>query len=285
MGRPIRHFVITDQQIRPGHDLKHIDWLSRCIVDLKPDLLVIIGDWADMASLSSYDKGKKSFEGRTYKADILAANDALRRLMAPIEVEQAKRIKGKQSRWNLRKVVTLGNHEHRIERAIECQRELHGLISTKDLFFDQWGFEVYPFLQPVVVDNIAYCHYFVSGQMGRPVTSARMLLTKHHMSCVAGHQQGKDIAYGKRPDGAPLLAAIMGSGYPHDEDYLNAQTNSVWKGVLVINDVTEGLDEMPLSLSYLERKYGKLCGVPPSPLAGNDGLGEQERSQNDRSVA
>jgi hypothetical protein len=63
---------------------------------------------------------------------------------------------------------------------IETDRKLEGLISTKDLFFEQFGFEVYPFLKPVVVDGVVYAHYFCSGVMGRPVTTAKALLTKLH---------------------------------------------------------------------------------------------------------
>jgi hypothetical protein len=166
-------------QLKPGVPTEHIDWISRYIVEKKPDVLVIIGDWADMSSLSSYDKGTKSFEGRTYRADILAANDGLQKLMAPIDAEIERCTKSHKKRWNLRKIVTLGNHEHRINRAIETQRELDGLISTDDLFFKQWGFEIYPFLQPVVVDGIAYCHYFGSGVMGRPSHLGRALLRRN----------------------------------------------------------------------------------------------------------
>lgn len=245
-------------QVKPGLDLAHLDWIARFAIEKKPDVLVLIGDWADMPSLSSYDKGKKSFEGRTYREDILAANDALQRLMAPIQEEQERLARKKQGKWHLRKIVTLGNHEDRIDRAIETQRELDGLISTKDLFFEQWGFEVYPYLKPVIVDGIAYCHYFVSGVMGRPVTSARAILQKHHMSCFAGHQQGKDIAYGRRADGKRITAIIAGSAYRHDEAYLNAQTNDVWRGVFMLNEVTDGaFDEMPVSLRFLEERYGQ----------------------------
>jgi hypothetical protein len=253
-----RHLIIPDTQIKPGVDTSYIEWISQYIVDKKPDVLVIIGDWADMPSLSSYDKGKKSFEGRTYRADILAANDALQRLMAPIEVEQARLLKNKKKPWALRKIVTLGNHEHRINRAVECQRELDGLISTDDLFFKQWGFEVYPFLQVVTVDGVAYCHYFCTGQLGNPASTARAMIANGHMSQVAGHRQGKDIAHAKRADGAKITAMQLGSCYLHDESYLNPQGNIHWRGVAVLNEVRDGsFDEMPVSLEYLRRKYGK----------------------------
>lgn len=253
-----RHLVIPDVQIKPESDLAYIDWIAAYVVDKKPDVLVIIGDWADMPSLSSYDEGKKSFEGRTYQADVLAANDGLQRLMAPIAAEQERLARRKQKTWNLRKIVTLGNHENRTNRAIDEDRKLDGLISTDDLFFGQWGFEVYPFLKPVVVDGVAYCHYFCSGVMGRPITTARATLTKKHMSCVAGHQQGYDVATDHRADGKRITAIIAGSAYPEDQPYLNAQTNTHWRGILMLNEVNDGeFDEMKVSLNFLKERYSK----------------------------
>lgn len=111
----------------------------------------------------------------------------------------------------------------------------------------------------LIVEGYAHhnCHYFTSGILGRPVTSARMLLTKHHMSCVAGHQQGRDIAYGKRADGTSMTGLISGSFYQHSEDYLTPQTNEHWRGVWLLNDIKDGsFDELPISLNYLKERYG-----------------------------
>lgn len=252
----MRIIVIPDVQIKPGADPSYIRWISRYIVDKRPDALVVIGDWADMPSLSSYDVGTKAFEGRTYREDILAANDGLQILMAPIQEEQERRIKGNRIRWKMRKVCTLGNHEHRINVAINQDRKLDGLISTDDIFFKQWGFEVYPFLTVVLVGGIAFAHYFCSGVMGRPITTARSLLNKMHMSCIAGHQQGYDVATANRADGARLTGIIAGSAYPHDEAYLNAQTNQHWRGILMLNEVSGGtFDAMQVSLKFLEERY------------------------------
>jgi hypothetical protein len=254
----VRHLIVPDTQIKPGVPLEHIKWIAQYAIDKRPDVLVLMGDWADMPSLSSYDVGKKSFEGRTYRDDILAANDALQMLMAPIDAEIARRVEKHRPRWHLRKVVTLGNHEHRINRAVEDDRKLEGLISTDDLFFKQWGFEVYPFLDVAMVDGIAYSHYFVSGVMGRPVTSARALLQKKYMSCIAGHQQGYDIATAYRGDGTRITSIIAGSCYLHDEAYLNPQSNKHYRGVVMLNEVKNGeFDEMKVSLSFLKERYGK----------------------------
>lgn len=259
MARGRKHVVIPDTQVKPGVPTDHIQWLAQFIIDKLPDVIVIIGDWFDMPSLSSYDKGKKSFEGRTYLADIKAGNDALKLLMEPIQVEIKRRESLHRKRWNPRLVCTLGNHEYRIVRTVEIQRELDGVVSLDHLDFAKWGFEVYPFLQPVTIDGVCYCHYFASGPKGQPIGSARQLILKNHMSCIAGHQQGKDLSYDKRPDGSTITTAIVGSFYEHQELYMGPQGNQHWRGILTLHEVNNGsFDEMLVSLSFLKDRYGQI---------------------------
>lgn len=249
--------VIPDVQARPGVYLDHLTWAGEWCAEKKPDVIVCLGDFADMCSLSSYDVGKKSFEGRRYTEDIDTARKAMSLFLKPIRQEQARLTRNKEKRWNPRQILTLGNHENRINRVTDCDPKLHGLLQIEDLGYEDAGWEVYPYLQVVVVDGIAFCHYFVSGVMGRPVTSARMLLTKHHMSCVAGHQQGRDIAYSQTADGKGMTGIISGSFYLHDEEYLTIQNNIHWRGIWQLNNCIDGaFDELPLSIDYLQQKYG-----------------------------
>jgi hypothetical protein len=98
--------------------------------------------------------------------------------------------------------------------------------------------------------------------MGRPVSSARLLMTKKMMSCVQGHVQDRDIAFGRRADGSDITTLFAGIFYEHDEDYLTPQTNGSWSGVWMLNDVVNGsFDEMPVSIKYLKRKYGNSNGI------------------------
>lgn len=254
-----KHAVIPDCQVSPHVPTSHLTWAAQYIAEKKPNTIVCLGDFADMESLSSYDVGKKCFEGRRYTEDIRAAKEAMFKFMQPIRREQDRLRRNKEKQWNPKMVMLLGNHENRIERAINNDSKLDGLISTKDLGYEEFGWTVVPYLQVCILDGIAYSHYFVSGIMGRPVTSARMLLTKHHMSCVAGHQQGRDIAYGKLANGKSITGIISGSFYQHDESYLNAQTNVCWHGIWFLHDVQDGsFDELPLSIEYLRRKYGNV---------------------------
>ena len=248
--------VIPDTQVKQNVPLDHLRWAGNYAVKKKPDTVVMIGDFCDMESLSMYDVGKKSFEGRRYKADIETAHKAMGLLMSPILEEQARLRKNKEKLWTPRLVLTLGNHEDRINRAVESDPKLEGVLSIKDLGYEQFGWEVVPYLEPIVIDGIAFCHFFPSGVLGRPITTARMLLTKKHMSCVAGHQQGRDIAYSSKADGTSMMGLIAGSFYQHDESYLSPQTNRHWRGVYMLHEVVNGAcDEMAVSMNFLKTRY------------------------------
>lgn len=254
-----KHLVIPDCQVREDVPLEHLAWLGQYILKIKPDVIVCIGDFADMPSLSSYDaKGSKSYEGKRYKADIQIAHKAMHMLLDPLRKYQKKMIADKKKHYNPRLVLTLGNHEDRITRAIESDpQHLEGMISLDDLRYKEAGWEVVPFLQPIIIDGIAYCHYFPTGKLGKPASSARQMIIQHHMSCFAGHSQGRDIEYAKRIDGQKITAIICGSFYQHDEDYMPPPSNQHWRGVYVLHEVQDGgYDEMPVSISYLRRKYG-----------------------------
>lgn len=252
-----RFAVIPDVQIRPEDDTKFLTAIGNYLVDKKPDTIVQLGDFADMPSLSSYDIGKRVFEGRRYKADIEAAKNAMQVLLAPIKEYNIRARKNKQALYKPRMVLTLGNHEERILRAVNNDPKLDGTISISDLEYDK-DWEVVDFLQPIILDGIAFCHYFTSGLLGRPCTSAQMQLTKKHMSCISGHAQGLQIATSYRADGTRLTSVIAGSCYESDHDYLGPQGNKHFRGMLMLNDVEGdgGFDIMPVSLKYLRAKYG-----------------------------
>jgi hypothetical protein len=253
----LKILVIPDAQVKPGHPVDYLRRIGEFIVDKKPDVIVNIGDFADMPSLSSYDRGTKAFEGRRYKADVEAVHAGMDALLGPLNDYNRKAAKGHRERYNPRRILTLGNHEYRIVRATNEDPKLDGTIGLEDLKYQAYGWEVYDFLDVVVVGGIAFSHYFVTGVAGRPAGTAAAQLRKTNMSSVAGHQQGKQIAYGTKADGTTITSIIAGSCYEHDEDYLGAQGNKHWRGVIMLHDVKDGMfDEMFVNLEYLKRKYG-----------------------------
>lgn len=257
-----RILVLPDVQAKPGNDFSFLRRIGQYAVDKRPDIIVCIGDFADMASLSSYDKGKKSFEGRRYKRDIEAAQFAMQAFLGPIEDHNETA----RYPYKPRMVMTLGNHEYRIHRACDDDPKLDGVLSLKDLAYEEYGWEVYPFLQVVIIEGVAFAHYFVSGVMGRPTGTAQAQLKAANMSCFSGHQQGKQIAYARRADGAILTSIISGSCYEHDEEFLGPQVNRQhWRGFFMLHDTKDGtFDEMPVSLGFVNQRYAHITYTTPA---------------------
>jgi hypothetical protein len=250
--------VIPDAQVKEGVPTEHLTWAGKAICEYRPDVVVNIGDFADMPSLSTHDqKGSKYFEGLRYQKDVDVAKQAMKQMLAPLRELQLRQRKNKEKVYKPRMVMLLGNHENRIDRAINNNPMLEGLISTKDLEYEK-DWEVHEFLHPVFINGVGFNHYWPVGAMGRPAGTANAIISKLHMSCVAGHQQGKQVAYGKRADGKPICAIIAGSYYLHDEGYMDQLSNKHWRGLVVLHEVNDGhFDEMFLSIEYLGKKYGE----------------------------
>lgn len=243
------HIVLPDVQVRPGVNTDHLEHIGKFIAEKKPDELICIGDFYDFPSLSSYDRGTLKGEGRRYNRDVQAGNAAMDRLMTPIKLEQEK------CPWPMRKTFTLGNHCERAIRYVNLYPEMEGAVTLDHLNMRDWGWEVHPFLKVVKIDGIEYAHYFTSGVMGRPVSSAAALLRERQCSATQGHVQFTDVAMHKKTQN---IALFCGTCYTHDEDYLGPQGNSQRRQIIVKHEVDgEGhYDLMLVSLAYLKKAYG-----------------------------
>jgi hypothetical protein len=113
---------------------------------------------------------------------------------------------------------------------------------------------VHPFLEVVKIDGIEYSHYFTSGVMGRPVTSAAALLRTRQGSAVMGHVQHTDLCFHPRTQHIGIFA---GTCMLHDEDYLGLQGNCQRRQVVMLYEVNDGrFDPLFVSLAYLKRRFG-----------------------------
>lgn len=257
--KPRKHLVIPDTQAKPGAPDDHMEWAGRYAADKRPDVIVHLGDHWDMPSLSSWDRGRKDAENRRYRLDIAAGNRALDRFMRPIfDVNKGVR-KGKQYRPRL--VYTLGNHEDRIARWAQTEPAMDGLVGYHHFNLERHGWEVHPFLVPVVIDGIKYAHFHPRGASGRitqtrrGAPSARIMVQREGMSCTAGHMQGLDWAPLHRGH-TTHYGLIAGSYYLHAEAYLTPVGNIHWCGLVMKHEVHEGqYDPMFVSIEYLSRRY------------------------------
>lgn len=252
-----RHLIVPDTQVQPGVPLDHIDWAARAIVHYKPDVIVHLGDNWDMHSLSSYAKpGSLEKEGTRIADDVQAGNEAMERLFAPQLAETQRRRDKHRVRWEPERHVLRGNHEDRIRRVVDENPQLEGIVSM-DMLYTPEGAQVHDFLELVEIDGITYSHFFANTHSGRPVGgSIDNRLNKIGRSFVQGHEQG--FLYGVRqyPGSTTRHGLVAGSFYLHDESYRGLQSNSEWRGIVVLNEVHDGkYDIMPLSMDYLRRKF------------------------------
>lgn len=257
------HVMIPDTQCRPGVRLDHMGWIGEYLVDHcwgKPDVSwIMIGDGYDMKSLSRYDRGKRSSEGQRYELDIQAGNAGIHMLT---EALRRRNLQTDSRWWPRRMIYCLGNHEDRIMRAAEDEAWLDGTIDfVRDTCVVDDGWTVVPFLQPIVIDGVSYCHYYYNPMNGRPQSGMIETRLKNiGISFSQGHQQ--TFMYGVRPvvgrDGNPSMihGLVAGSCYLHDEDYLGPQGNASWRGIVVKHAVQDGrYNLMQVDLEYLCRRY------------------------------
>lgn len=248
------HLIIPDAHAHPDYHNHRFTWLGELVADVKPDVVIMIGDWADMPSLSSYDKGTKGYEGKRYYKDVEAAIDAQEKFFAPLRARKKK----------LPKFFMLkGNHEYRIDRAVEADAaHLDGVISYDDLQFKEYGWEVvdYDGATPGVLklDGIAYSHFFTSGIMGRAiggVNPAYQLVTKYGHSCTQGHTH--TFAYYHRRNAMNDVNGLVCGVYQDWRAPFAGVANDMWwKGVVLKENVDAGeYDMRQISMNTIKKVY------------------------------
>lgn len=255
---PQVHLVIPDSQVRPGISLEYLRWIGEYIVRKKPDTIVHLGDFCDFESLSSYDKGKKSAEGKRLLADIEASIIGMETLLKPLFDLQEQQRESGEPVYKPRMVLTLGNHEDRLTRHVNANPELDGFLSLDDLRFKEFGWEVIPFLTPINIDGVNYCHYFPNVMTGKALTgNAQNMLKTIGESFTMGHRQQLDVATRFLPtSGKQQWGIVAGAGYVHNETYKGVQGNHHWRGIIVKHNVRDGsYDPLFISMDWLEKEY------------------------------
>ena len=242
-----RHLFVPDTQIKPGVPLDHIDWIGQAIVDYRPDVVVVGGDWWDFPSLNSHElPGSEALEGGRYKKDVEAGSQAFARLCRPME-----RTKG----YAPQKHFLCGNHEDRADRAATADPKWLGHVGSNNC--NVRDFKWHGFLKVIEIDGVSYSHYFQNSHSKHAIGgSVENRLNKICGSFVQGHEQG--FRYGTRITaiGKTLHGIVAGSAYLHVETYRGNQGQRHWRGLIVLNEVSRGdFAIMPLSIDYLCRRY------------------------------
>jgi len=233
------HLVIGDGHVAPGYPNHRWEWLGRMISDLKPGVVIDIGDSASMESLCFYDEGKKCFEGRRYWKDVDAYVDAKERLGAHITA-MPKRERPRLVKCN-------GNHEKRILKIVELEPRFEGVVGLEDLRDVEMGWEVYDYEQPVVIDGMHYVHYD-EASLGRfgGIHPSRMILLQKHCSIAYGHTHRYGFHREQCGNSGSLVAFNVGGFFEEPmreflrHSYAGAKADLYDLGILELRGVEAG---------------------------------------------
>ncbi len=251
--KPRVHLVIPDEHYFHGDNFRRCEALGKFIVDLKPDVIIRMGDMWDMPSLCSYDKGKKEMVFKNVKQDIEAGHKAENILFTPL----LKNTDGyKPLIFKL-----MGNHEQRVQKLLDYEPQWEGSVSMND-FKTRLPIKetIVDYMDYCVIDGVHYSHLWASGVMGRAFSSARTMINKRGVSCTMGHTHGLDIASSSRPDGSMIRGLVAGCFQDPDKiSFAGPQVSMLyWNGVFIKSNVKDGsYDLSELSVKRLLDMYRK----------------------------
>jgi len=254
------HLVIPDTQINADSPDDHCRWAGLLALEYEVDTIVHIGDHWDLASISTYNTRKEQ-EGMRFNRDLLAGNDALKLISEPYAIADKKAKKNNHRKKFPRRVFIHGNHEHRLNKWVADNPHMAQVVGPHQFNLDIEGWEHYPFLVPVDIDGIRYCHFFprnakgevTQGRNGAP--SAEAQVRREMISCTAGHKQGFSYAHHQTGSGI-YHGLIAGSSYIQDFNYLTGHGVNYWRGLILKHAVNEGQYDLEMiSLHRLCRKY------------------------------
>lgn len=246
-----KHLVIGDAHSSPDISNRRFSWLANFIETHRPDVIVDIGDWGDFDSIGKYNKGKKDAWGQSFKADANQFRDASKRAFGRIT-----RIKGYRPR-----IIRLGgNHEEgRISKFVNDNPEMEGTVSLENLGLNDFGCTYVPFRKPVVINGVAYCHYFYDKDSRYAIQSARAVLNKKHCSAVYGHTHIRDMADGVRADGKRVTVVNAGCYLDPSQlmGYAGPQARDRWwSGLVLMQDVCDGEFEPHFyNMQHIQKNY------------------------------
>lgn len=252
------HLFIPDCQVQPNTPTKHLKAAGNYLVEHRPEVVVQIGDFADMKSLCSYDKNAKGFDSRSYKEDVEASKDAMSVLLGPLHRLQARQRKAHKPVYRPKMILTYGNHEERITKALNTElARFEGIVGLNNLEYEKFGWETVPFLEYKMIDGVTYVHYVMNDFSGTPKASMKAAVEKVLGSVTCGHKQILDIHTQPNPKTNKTVWGIQaGAFYLHDEAYKEAQGNIHWRGIIHKLNVKDG-DYSPvvINMDFLLANY------------------------------
>lgn len=186
--------VIPDMHI-PYHSVSGWSLLLSVVRGWQPDIIVIIGDFADMYAISLHDKDpSRAFR---LEEELIEVEEKIQELDAAALPNASRRI------------YIEGNHEHRISRFIKKNPVLHNLrgLSFAELIrLQEKGWEFYPYGTHTTVGKLNLTHDV--GYAG--VNAVRQTGQVFESNVVTGHTHRMAVHYFGNVRGESHVSASFG---------------------------------------------------------------------------
>lgn len=249
-GQPLRIGLIPDTHWCPTDkkaSLKVAKALGGYMKEHKPDVIVHIGDANDVGSLSGYDKGTASIEGKRLRKEMAFSRACLDTFSDALGGHDCDRY------------LTLGNHENRLDRMYNTEPSMYDVLGDDVWGYEEAGWYTLPFLQIVNINGVSFSHYFQnpSSVMGSPIGgSIENCLKNVGHSFVQGHVQTLRSGMMPTATGKFRCGLIAGACYTSDHGYKGVQGNRHWRGACMLDNVEDGyFDLSTMGIKSMIRNY------------------------------
>lgn len=247
-----RILYFTDAHNQPCLPLDRFKWLARLVNDQKPDVIVDGGDGDDFHSLCSHERNE------TYKGRLKPLLGA--------DLESAAKMRAilhREIKHPCRKVLTLGNHEHRIWSYEDNNPAMYGIVSNMYTeILRSTGWEYHPYGAYVEIAGINFTHV-PFNVMGKPVGGeniCKQIADKSTKDICFGHtHQEMKVPSHKFGNAVSVIAfnggCFMPSGYI--PNYSKNTKKEFWYGChLIVAARGRILSTKSWHMDELEMMYG-----------------------------
>lgn len=255
--------VIPDGHVDDTQDLSRWAYLGNLIVDRKPDMIVQIGDFVTLGSLSYFDMNKKrKMENVRFSNEMEAGRTALDFLFGPMNRYNDKMKSQHLKQYKPEVIWCEGNHEIRVEHYLDTHPHLDGLINLglpQNLNYAGYPItEIVPYREFVTRDGVAYTHAPINAAC-KPVVGKFSLYRASEMfatSIVFGHTHRKESLNLFRHGSDITQVFNVGCFFEHTDDYALGAQNIYWRGIQILHLWGYGrFDVEEISIDRLSGEY------------------------------
>ncbi len=251
---------IGDTHTHPGDNSKRLQALGNYIVDKKPDVIVIMGDWFDFDSISKFNEpGSITREGMRLRKELDVGAMGYKIMLHELSYYNKQQAKHKHKQYLPEVIFLKGNHEFRLDKLAENNAIFSGAFSIEKELNQVYPTTMVEYGEYIDIDGILFTH--IPFKAGRPLASVvnttGATLDLVDKSVIFGHTHRLEVKEKRRAGSYNLIRAInVGCLFENIPNYAKNDNPAWWKGLVPITSYGKGeFDFSTLSMTQLKKQY------------------------------